>query len=1087
MQTGIIKVFGNNKYNFYKQIYDNVLVGEFYRKVGSNEDLQTQLQAEIDYNNYRGGRNARKNFLKGDLDAFSEMVSYKIPFKNKEFKLLRGLIDTNEQLLLRLNNARFTLTHENLKKGGLMYNSLKNMYNIEYVEEFGSDQVKAQVIKGIKEAEITRTIRPKKNKIRRNKNGRFFKALNTTNIDLTRYQIIKDESQLDIIQEHCIIKTLLNAGISTDICNRVKLTFTSAYEFPRCKLFEVANIIEHKIILYFVKDNKSSDNKIFNNQIYGKFDKTIKMALYNDHYFIFEDVEYSLYSVKNYDKVKDQKDWHLITKQKTNGNFTREKTRFNKINSLELIYYLDISNKFIKSSILKLLDVRQKEIYLDEIEKEQNLFEIKESKFLKVPVVFYADTETDVTGEEHKLLYFGIINKTDKEPFLFTDDYKNNFYKYIYNTLKKLPKLKFGEGVYCPVVYFHNVKYDFAVIKELFIIHSICDKNGSLYSIKIGLESNYNYISKEIEIVDSYKMISIPLSKFNNTFSLGPEMDKKEAIAYTYYNDDTKYKTVENIENYIEHLNPKLKDIFINNIINNDFEYNEINKTFNPYKYYLYYLKYDVLVLRAGLEVLKNKMYDLTGLNINNILTISSLVDRSFKNKDCYKDVYSLKGNIRDFISSAIYGGRVAVNEKFILQELNGQINDYDAVSLYPSAISRMAREMGIPTGPAKKIIDTNYNIIKHYIYYVVKIKINKINKKQQIPFIGVKKDGILNYINDAGEGFITTVDKITLEDYIEFHQIEFEIIEGVYYNEGTNKIIGTVIDNLFQDRITYKKIMKNHDSSANEYESADITQNLIKLMLNSVYGKTIIKKTDSHKLIKANGENLEDYIYNNYNTIKTITYLNKDQSIIEQNGVDDSSNFAHVGCLILSYSKRMMNEVMGLANDNDINIYYQDTDSMHLDNKDIPKLEKLYFEKYNKVIRGDNMGQFHSDFSLKGAKKGAEILATTSIFLGKKCYMDVLESINDNGETIQDVHIRLKGITQAGVNHKINYYMQDQKLNKVEAVKYMFNRMIAGEKMAFILNPKNDKVMFKYHSMGVSTCQEVIRILDYSDDTEIY
>jgi hypothetical protein len=280
---------------------------------------------------------------------------------------------------------------------------------------------------------------------------------------------------------------------------------------------------------------------------------------------------------------------------------------------------------------------------------------------------------------------------------------------------------------------------------------------------------------------------------------------------------------------------------------------------------------------------------------------------------------------------------------------------------------------------------------------------------------------------------------------------------------------------------------MKNHESSANEYESADITQNLIKLMLNSVYGKTIIKKTDSHKLIKANGENLEDYIYNNYNTIKTITYLNKEQSIIEQNGVDDSSNFAHVGCLILSYSKRMMNEVMGLANDNNINIYYQDTDSMHLDNVDIPKLEKLYNEKYNKVIRGDNMGQFHSDFSLKGAKKGAEILATTSIFLGKKCYMDILESINDNGETIQDVHIRLKGITEAGVNHKINYYMNEQKLNKVEAVKYMFNQMIKGEKMAFILNPINDKVMFKYHSLGVSTCQEVIRILDYSDETELY
>ena len=104
--------------------------------------------------------------------------------------------------------------------------------------------------------------------------------------------------------------------------------------------------------------------------------------------------------------------------------------------------------------------------------------------------------------------------------------------------------------MYCPIVYFHNVKYDFAVIKELFNIHNMCEKNNTLYSIKIGLESKAGYISKEIELVDSYKMISIPLSKFNNTFSLGPELDKKEAIAYTYYTQENKYTTCEDIDNY---------------------------------------------------------------------------------------------------------------------------------------------------------------------------------------------------------------------------------------------------------------------------------------------------------------------------------------------------------------------------------------------------------------------------------------------------------------------------------------------------------------------------------------------------------
>jgi hypothetical protein len=181
------------------------------------------------------------------------------------------------------------------------------------------------------------------------------------------------------------------------------------------------------------------------------------------------------------------------------------------------------------------------------------------------------------------------------------------------------------------------------------------------------------------------------------------------------------------------------------------------------------------------------------------------------------------------------------------------------------------------------------------------------------------------------------------------------------------------------------------------------------------------------------------------------------------------------------------MNEVMSVANDNDIVIYYQDTDSMHLKNADISKLEQCYKLKYNTEIRGDQMAKFHSDFNLKGAKKGADIIATTSIFLGKKCYVDVLQSVNDKDEIIQDVHIKLKGITEAGVNHKINYYMEEQKLNKVDAVKYMFNQMIEGTKMAFILNPKGDKVMFNYTAQGVSTSKEQIRILDYSDESELF
>ena len=46
---------------------------------------------------------------------------------------------------------------------------------------------------------------------------------------------------------------------------------------------------------------------------------------------------------------------------------------------------------------------------------------------------------------------------------------------------------------------------------------------------------------------------------------------------------------------------------------------------------------------------------------------------------------------------------------------------------------------------------------------------------------------------------------------------------------------------------------------------------------------------------------------------------------------VSDQYAMTYIGVLVLSISKRIMNEVMCLAEDLNIDIYYQDTDSMQL------------------------------------------------------------------------------------------------------------------------------------------------------------
>jgi len=115
--------------------------------------------------------------------------------------------------------------------------------------------------------------------------------------------------------------------------------------------------------------------------------------------------------------------------------------------------------------------------------------------------------------------------------------------------------------------------------------------------------------------------------------------------------------------------------------------------------------------------------------------------------------------------------------------------------------------------------------------------------------------------------------------------------------------------------------------------------------------------------------------------------------------------------------SKRIMNEVMCLGEDLKLNMYYQDTDSIHIDNHSVPILAKEFEKKYNKNLIGKGMGQFHTDFDMDNA--AGEIIAKNSIFLGKKCYIDELESKDKDGNIINDYHIRMKGIPNDCILHK--------------------------------------------------------------------
>jgi predicted transcriptional regulator len=67
--------------------------------------------------------------------------------------------------------------------------------------------------------------------------------------------------------------------------------------------------------------------------------------------------------------------------------------------------------------------------------------------------------------------------------------------------------------------------------------------------------------------------------------------------------------------------------------------------------------------------------------------------------------------------------------------------------------------------------------------------------------------------------GEVVFIDKTSLEDAINFQDMEFEIIDGYYFNEGHNNTINNVIQHLYSKRQLKKKREPGTVSYKRNYE----------------------------------------------------------------------------------------------------------------------------------------------------------------------------------------------------------------------------------------------------------------------------
>jgi hypothetical protein len=1081
-------------------------------------EVENEPNYLIDFINNLNQLKAKGNELYDLLNQFeysAEILQNIENLENQEFIVDLTKISWSEVLEQLLQNVSgnfffigkptdstswITFSSNNLEK----LKDINTLYGDDYKERIGSDN---QFVFDItKSASFVLKIMVRRKK--ETDNGAFFKYYHKINdLDINGLGIYSTKPKN--YNKNCLYIALEENGLEKDKLNAMK-EFVKCGSVPITKLKNIAEKLSIHIELKRIKQNGELNH-------YGdKENKTYRINLIDNHYFCDKEIDITSFAVKNYDEVKDIKDFHKINKKRVkNGKNTYEKSNKHKISSFQLVKLL-LENKEMVLDSIPIDDIMATPYYNNMIDNNDLDYDITENTKVNETIktdntdnyrIFF-DFETDTSRKDknnnplpHKPYLMCGLTQDNLKISKYGEECGKQFLDYIRDKFKDDKPLEKhlydgsrNKGCVKEVsLIAHNCRYDFTFLidylsacglkpvlngtrlmggsaliylnhhKDRHICSNSCgEKCKNHNKIKISYENKTEYVSPFIKLnfQDSYNLISKPLRDFKDMFKLECE---KEILPYSLY-------TTKNISNKLVDKNECLshikKEEDKKEYLKNAKEWKCLVGDFiDIIKYSKKYCEMDCKVLKVGYDTFRTWIKEVCDLDIVNYCSIASLSMDYLIKEGCFRDnkilfpcvstrqtpieenefldksrkdyCWKLSGRPRDFIQKCVVGGRTMCrdNKKWFVE---GRINDFDAVSLYPSAMYRMK---GFLKGVPKVIKKENLNIDwlqNNTDGYFVKVMAINDAEEHGFPLLSNnEEDGIRNFSNKT-KGNIYYLDKTGLEDAMNFQKIKFNVICGYYYDDGHNNKINSVMKHLFNTRIEAKK-------------NDNPIQEIYKLLMNSSYGKTLLKPIETD-LAVITKKSFPNYLSRKYNFIREITESGDKMLIKETKVIDDHYNNCYAGVEVLTMSKRIMNEVMCLAQDKELKIYYQDTDSMHINDNDIAILEKEFKNKYNRELIGKDMGQFHSDFDLGKAKN---IVATKSIFLGKKSYFDKLEG-DLVGKKIIGAHTRMKGINTEGMNH----YCKIKNCSMEELYERLYEHDTLWENKNF--NPK-DKKSCKY------------------------
>lgn len=605
--------------------------------------------------------------------------------------------------------------------------------------------------------------------------------------------------------------------------------------------------------------------------------------------------------------------------------------------------------------------------------------------------VWFADFETTTDGDMHHpflLCFHGSGNQT------------KTFWVKDYPSVEKMVVAAFTSIVVAnrsQLVYFHNLNYDGAFVLPYFDVKkdSIITLGASkiiAFTVHMRISENRKIKPIPIHFRDSYAMITAPLSKFGKMFNLDVH---KELLPYSFYSQ-------ENVRKLNEGYRPSLTEYISYEAESRQNELTAVllsmpemvdeNNTVDALAYAHYYCARDCRVLKEGFMQFRKQLLDVTKIDAFQTMTLPSVAYNFLINELCFDGCFNLNTAPLLFVRQCVTGGRCMLrrNEK---QYVQGEIMDFDAVSLYPSAMARLYTLKGHP-----KIVDPEQHSLAWLLSKdgcFLEIDIQEVPLELDFPLINRQTEKGRHFSNEPGPMF---ADNITIEDIIEYHHVpidKIKVLRGYYYDEGKNFGIQKVIRKIFDARLKYK-------AEGNPIES------IYKLIMNSCYGKSILKPVYK-RMNTVTREGLEREVLDNSADILCWEPLyDGDRFLLKQSTPFISANsFPTFGVQVLSMSKRIMTEVMATAQRFNLPIYYTDTDSIHIDRASIEPLSVHYRSRFGRELIGKDLGQFHSDFP--DSPSGEMYISRYFIGVGKKAYLDILVDSQGN----KTYHARLKGIPE--------------------------------------------------------------------------